>query len=126
MSSCSYIIVLLFIFVLVSSILQVSQAAEDLFTLLAPSIPSESGVELLAPMALKEKHPMLLGIIKLLTKVEAMAMCSAITVQSDHPFECLSNYNARTKCPPLYDKMVVLSLRERGDDHVQSDDSPSI
>ena len=47
----------------------VSQAAEDLFTLLAPAVPSESAIELLAPMVAKEKYPLLLGVIKLLTKV---------------------------------------------------------
>jgi len=47
----------------------VSQAAEDLFPLLAPARPSESAIELLSPMVAREKHPMLLGTIKLLTKV---------------------------------------------------------
>lgn len=50
----------------------VSQAAEDVFPLLAPSLPSESAVGLLAPMAVTEKYPMLLGIIKLLTKVTGL------------------------------------------------------
>ena len=49
-----------------------SQAAEDVFPLLAPALPSESALDLLAPMALTEKHPMLLGIIKLLTKVASL------------------------------------------------------
>ncbi len=53
----------------------VSQAAEDVFPLLAPALPSESAVDLLAPMAATEKHPMLLGVIKLLTKVCAYDMC---------------------------------------------------
>lgn len=48
---------------------QVSQASEDVFTLLAPALPSESAVELLSPMVATEKHPMLLGTIKLFTKV---------------------------------------------------------
>jgi len=51
----------------------VSQAAEDLFTLLAPALPSESAIELLSPMVAREKHPMLLGTIKLLTKVISLA-----------------------------------------------------
>lgn len=51
----------------------VSQAAEDLFTLLAPAVPSESAIELLAPMVAKEKYPLLLGVIKLLTKVISLA-----------------------------------------------------
>lgn len=50
----------------------VSQAAEDVFPLLAPSLPSDSALDLLAPMAITEKHPMLLGIIKLLTKVAGL------------------------------------------------------
>ena len=49
---------------------QVSQAAEDLFTLLAPALPTESAIELLSPMVAQEKYPMLLGTIKLLTKVK--------------------------------------------------------
>ena len=49
---------------------QVSQAAEDLFTLLAPALPTESAIELLSPMVAQEKYPMLLGTIKLLTKVQ--------------------------------------------------------
>ena len=48
-----------------------SQAAEDLFVLLAPALPSTGALQLLAPMALAEKYPMLLGIIKLLTRVVA-------------------------------------------------------
>ena len=47
-----------------------SQAAEDLFTLLAPALPTESAIELLSPMVAQEKYPMLLGTIKLLTKVK--------------------------------------------------------
>ena len=47
----------------------VSQAAEDVFDLLAPALPSESAVSLLSPMVAQEKYPMLLGTIKLLTKV---------------------------------------------------------
>ena len=50
---------------------QVSQASEDVFTLLAPALPSESAIELLSPMVATEKHPMLLGTIKLFTKVSA-------------------------------------------------------
>lgn len=52
-----------------SPIPQVSQAAEDTFSLLAPALPPESTVDLLSPMVAKEKYPMLLGCIKLLTKV---------------------------------------------------------
>lgn len=51
---------------------QVSQAAEDVFPLLAPALPGECAIELLAPLAASEKHPMLLGIIKLLTKVHLL------------------------------------------------------
>lgn len=47
----------------------VSQAAEDVFDLLAPSLPFESAICLLSPMVAQEKYPMLLGTIKLLTKV---------------------------------------------------------
>ncbi len=47
----------------------VSQAAEDVFDLLAPSLPFESAISLLSPMVAQEKYPMLLGTIKLLTKV---------------------------------------------------------
>lgn len=47
----------------------VSQAAEDVFDLLAPALQTESAVGLLSPMAAQEKYPMLLGTIKLLTKV---------------------------------------------------------
>ena len=50
--------------------LQVSQAAEDTFSLLAPALPPELTIELLSPMTAKEKYPMLLGVIKLLTKVD--------------------------------------------------------
>lgn len=49
--------------------LQVSQGAEDVFSLLAPAIPRENAIGLLSPMVASEKYPMLLGAIKLLTKV---------------------------------------------------------
>eukprot|EP00731_Ephydatia_muelleri_P012716 Em0007g26a len=51
----------------------VSQAAEDIFSLLAPALPNESTLLLLIPMAAKEKYPMLLGVIKFLTKVVALS-----------------------------------------------------
>jgi len=47
----------------------VSQAAEDVFEFLSPALPSESAISLLSPMVAQEKYPMLLGTIKLLTKV---------------------------------------------------------
>ncbi len=47
----------------------VSQAAEDTFDFLAPALPFESTVCLLYPMVAQEKYPMLLGTIKLFTKV---------------------------------------------------------
>ena len=47
----------------------VSQAAEDTFEFLAPALPFESTVCLLYPMVAQEKYPMLLGTIKLFTKV---------------------------------------------------------
>ena len=49
---------------------QVSQAAEDTFSLLAPALPPEPTVDLLCPMVGREKYPMLLGCIRLLTKVQ--------------------------------------------------------
>lgn len=51
----------------------VSQAAEDIFSLLAPALPNESTLLLLIPMAAKEKYPMLLGVIKFLTKVVVLS-----------------------------------------------------
>ena len=53
---------------------QVSQAAEDIFSLLAPALPNESTLLLLIPMAAKEKYPILLGVIKFLTKVRDMGV----------------------------------------------------
>jgi CLIP-associating protein 1/2 len=51
----------------------VSQAAEDTFSLLAPALPPEPTVDLLSPMVGKEKYPMLLGCIRLLTKVATIS-----------------------------------------------------
>ena len=48
----------------------VSQVAEDVFPQLAPALPSQSALSLLAPMAAREKYPMLLGTVKLLTRVK--------------------------------------------------------
>ena len=50
---------------------QVRQAAEDIFSLLPPN---ESTLLLLIPMAAKEKYPILLGVIKFLTKVRDMGV----------------------------------------------------
>ena len=48
---------------------QISQAAEDIFPLLAPVIAADCAIPLLTPLLLAEPHPMLLGVMKFLLKV---------------------------------------------------------
>ena len=52
-----------------SSELNISQLAEDLFGMLASSLPAQTMVELLGPMVAHETEANLLAAIKLLTKV---------------------------------------------------------
>ena len=66
--------------------LQVSQASEDVFTLLAPALPSQSAVDLLSPMVATEKHPMLLGTIKLFTKVSHFYLHTPLVFIDFHCF----------------------------------------